>query len=332
MDKLLIICGPTATGKTYWALKLAKKFKGEIISADSRQVYSGMDIGTGKELPEGVIFRRRFFESHGHYIVDGIKIWGYDLISPKKEFSVSEYYKAVAKILAGIRKRKSLPILVGGTGLYIKAIIDGMPTAGIPKNNNLRKHLVSKTISELYDILAQLDSIKAASLNSSDRKNPRRLIRAIEIAQWRVGNTTKSKKTEKKFCGMVDKRNVLVLGLKLPKSELDKKIKTRVIQRIEANVEGEIKKLLKMGVRWDMQSMNSLGYKVWQSYLEGTKTKEQITDQWTSDEKNYAKRQITWFKKDPKIIWYDVTDKKFPKNMEKLTERWYNKMTHAEKD
>ena len=332
MDKLLVICGPTSTGKTHWALYLAKKFNGEIVSADSRQVYAGMDIGTGKELPLGTKIRRRFFESHGHYVVNGINIWGYDLVSPKKGYSVSEYYKAASKIMAGIRKRKNLPILVGGTGLYIKAIIDGIPTAGIPKNDRLRKHLASKSIVELYDILAQLDCLKAASLNSSDRKNPRRLIRAIEIAQWRVGNISRSKKAEKKFCAMFDKNNILMLGLTLPKSELDKKIKVRVNKRVDEKIDEEVKRLLKMGVKWDMQSMNSLGYKIWRGYFEGKKTKEQIIDKWTVDEKNYAKRQFVWFKKESGVIWFDVSEKKFPKNMEKLVERWYNKMTNAKKD
>lgn len=331
MNNVLVICGPTATGKTYWALKLAKKYKGEIISADSRQVYQGMDIGTGKELPPGIKYKRFFFKKHGYYVVEGIKVWGYDLVSPKEEYSVSEYYKVVERILQGIKKRNSLPILVGGTGLYIRSVVDGIPTAGIPKNEKLRKHLETKNTSELYDILAQLDSSKAASLNSSDRKNPRRLIRAIEIAQWRVGNVSKSKKAESKFRGLVEKDKVLFIGLKLPKPELDRNIKTRVDKRIESGVEEEVRKLLKSGVKWNMQSMNSLGYKIWQGYFEGTKTKEKVVEKWITDEKNYAKRQMTWFKKDRRINWFDAGDNKFPDNMEKLIKRWY-KSTDAQKN
>src|SRR3990172_10851512 len=131
---------------------------------------------------------------------------------------------------------------------------------------------------------------------------------------------------------MIDKNNILMLGLTLPKSELDKKIKVRVNKRADEKIDEEVKRLLKMGVKWDMQSMNSLGYKIWRGYFEGKKTKEQIIDKWTVDEKNYAKRQFVWFKKESGVIWFDVSEKKFPKNMEKRIERWYNKMTNAKKD
>src|SRR3989344_1522932 len=151
---MLVICGPTATGKTKLGIFLAQKFNGEIISADSRQVYKFMDIGTGKEWDEGV------------------KIWGYDLVDPKKNFSVFEYLKFVRKALDDIWKRGKLPILVGGTGLYIKAVVEGIDTLNIPKNEDLRKSLEEKNVSELYEKLATLDSSKAASLNISDKNNP----------------------------------------------------------------------------------------------------------------------------------------------------------------
>ena len=195
MNKLLVICGPTAMGKTSLAIRIAKKLTasgpegsgpaGEIVSADSRQVYSGMDIGTGKDLPAGAKIRYPWFRKYGFYEVDGVKIWGYDITDPRHEFSVAQYLKIAHHIIDDIAKRKKFPILVGGTGLYIKGVIDGIPTAAVPPSESLRKNL-EESVDELYEKLSQMDSLKAASLNSSDRRNPRRLIRAIEIAQYQL--------------------------------------------------------------------------------------------------------------------------------------------------
>ena len=141
MNKLLVICGPTSTGKTTLAVDLAKKFNGELISADSRQVYKGMDIGTGKDLPKGAKIKLPWFQKYGYYELNGVKIWGYDLAAPRHEFNVAQYIKFAERLISDISKRGKTPILVGGTGLYIKAVIDGISTASIPKNNLLRKNL-----------------------------------------------------------------------------------------------------------------------------------------------------------------------------------------------
>lgn len=184
--KLLVICGPTATGKTALGIYLAKKFEGELVSADSRQVYKGMDIGTGKDLPGNSKLEIRNSKLGGSYKVAGVPIWGYDLISPKEEFSVARYIKIAGKIIKDIWERDKLPILAGGTGLYIKGVVDGIPTAFIPKNIALRESLGKRGVRELFEILAEMDAVKAASLNISDKKNPRRLVRAIEIASSKL--------------------------------------------------------------------------------------------------------------------------------------------------
>ena len=133
MNKLLVICGPTSTGKTTLAIALAKKFNGELISTDSRQVYKGMDIGTGKDLPEGAKFKLPWFQKYGYYEVGGTKIWGYDLADPRHEFSVAQYIKFAERIISDVLKRGKSPVLVGGTGLYIRGVVDGIATAGVPK-------------------------------------------------------------------------------------------------------------------------------------------------------------------------------------------------------
>ncbi len=320
MNKLLVICGPTSTGKTSLAIKLAKELNGEIISADSRQVYKGMDIGTGKDLPRNSELIINNLKLGGYYKIQGTKIWGYDLIDPKKEFSVAQYLKIAHHVIDDISGREKLPILVGGTGLYIKGVIDGIGTADIPKNNKVRKNLEGKSADELYENLSQLDSLKAGSMNSSDRKNPRRLIRAIEVAQYQL--TKKAISPVHHTIG--NKFDVLYIGLTAPQVFLEERIDKRVKDRVEKGIKKEVEKLLKSGVGWDKQAMMAMGYGLWRDYFEGDVPEEIVIDEWARDEKKYAKRQITWFKKDERIKWFDVTNSEYPNNVEILVKTWYN--------
>lgn len=305
MNKLLVICGPTAVGKSSLAFALAGKFDGEIISADSKQVFKGMDIGTGKEW------------------AGGTKIWGYDLVGPKEEFSVAAYLKFARKVIPDIENRGKLPIIVGGTGLYIKGIVDGIPTVDVPRNEELREMLAKKSAEELFEVLSQIDSIKAASLNSSDKKNPRRLVRAVEVAQYLIDH----KLPVDKSAGSKT-RNVLWIGLTAPKVVLERKIEARVRERARMGIKKEIENLLAEGVSWDDQSMLSLGYRQWRDFFEGGVDEEHVAAEWKKEEIRYARRQITWFKKDRRIRWFDVTELKYPENVEKLVKKWHN-MSHV---
>jgi tRNA dimethylallyltransferase len=328
MQKLLVICGPTSTGKTTLALKLAKEFNGELISADSRQVYKGMDIGTGKDLPKDAKIKYLWFNRYGFYEVDGIKIWGYDLADPRHEFSVAQYIKFTERIIPDIIKRGKLPILVGGTGLYIKAVVDGIPTASIPKNNLLRKNLEGTSVEELFEKLAQMDSFKAGEMNSSDRKNPRRLIRAIEVAMWRINNVEKEKDRKKKKKDF----EVLEIGLIAPDKFISDRIKLRVSRRVEAGIKDEVNKLLKNHVGWEAPSMTSMGYSQWRDYFEGAVDEEHVIDEWERAERAYAKRQMVWFKKDKRMIWFDITIPESAENVERSVEKWYHSVGYAKKD
>ncbi len=301
-NKLLVICGQTGTGKTSLAIFLAKKFNGELISADSRQVYRGLDIGTGKDLKE--IERSK------------IKIWGYDLVDPKKNFSVGNYIRFAQKAILDIQKRGKLPILVGGNGLFIKAVTDGIPTAFVPRNLKLRKNLEEKGTGDLFEILAQLDPIKAGSMNRSDKLNPRRLIRGIEVATWGL-----ERKTPRLF--KKPKYELLEIGLQASLDNLPKKIGKRVDKRIADGVEEEIKKLLSSGISWDSQSMTSLGYRQWRDYFEGKIAKNEVIENWKKEELRYAKRQLAWFKKDARINWFDSQDGNLYKKVEELVKKWY---------
>jgi tRNA dimethylallyltransferase len=301
------------------AISLAKKIDGEIISADSRQVYKGLDIGTGKDLPKGAKIKLPWFKKFGFYEIEGVKIWGYDLADPRHEFNVAQYLKFAERILSDIAKRGKMPILVGGTGLYIKGVVDGIATASIPKNNSLRKNLENKNPEELFDMLAQIDTIKAGQMNASDKKNPRRLLRAIEVATWKIGNVKKEQKIEKKKVGL----DVLIIGLTASEDVINKKIETRVIQRINDGIKKEIKSLLENQVNWNMPSMSSIGYRQWKSYFDGQETESGVIRKWEDEEKRYVKRQMVWFKKDKRIHWFDITDLNYPENVEKSVERWY---------
>ncbi len=318
MKRLLVVCGPTSTGKTTLAINLAKKFGGELVSADSRQVYRGVDIGTGKDLPLGSKIRYPWFSKYGYYEVSGVKVWGYDLVDPKREYSVAQYLKFAKYIIGDIGKRKKLPILVGGTGLYIKGVVDGIPTAVIPKNNNLRKNFETKSVDELFDVLASLDAIRAGSMNSSDKKNPRRLIRAIEVSQYLIDHKDTFNRNTK------DLMDILFIGLNADKNFIDEKIDYRVKKRIDEGIKSEIEKLLKGGVNWDSQSMLSLGYRQWRDYFEGGVPQENVVDEWKRDEKKYVRRQLVWFKKDKRINWFDVSAKNYSKDVEKVVEKWYS--------
>jgi tRNA dimethylallyltransferase len=320
MNKLLVICGPTATGKTNLAISLAKKFNGEIVSADSRQVFKGLDIGTGKDLPQNAKLKYLWIKRFGFYEIKGIKVWGYDLADPRHSFSVSQYLIFAKRIIADIIKRGKLPILIGGTGLYIKGVIDGIPTAEVPKNNRLRKSLDTKNPDELFEMLAQMDSIRAAEMNASDKKNPRRLIRAIEIATWRISHGNKFIDTQDRKLNF----DVLQIGLMADENYLSHKIEQRVSERFREKLKNEIASLLKNHVDWKMQSMSSMGYGEWQDFFEGRKSEKNVIKDWEKEEKKYVKRQIVWFKKDRRIVWFDITDRNYPDNVEKVVKKWHN--------
>lgn len=324
--RLLVVSGPTSTGKTSLSIKLAKKFGGEIVSADSRQVYKGMDIGTGKDIPRDSTFQiTDIKKGTGYYEIDNIKVWGYDLVSPKNEFSVAGYITYAHRVIDEIWSRGRLPIVAGGTGLYIKGLVEGIPTADVPPNIELRKRLESLSAPELYEKLAELDSSKAGSMNVSDKNNPRRLVRAIEVAQYHLGN---NRIVVHRTIGQEYK--ILYIGLTAPKNYIEERISKRVALRVKLGVEDEIIDLLEKGVSWEDQSMMSLGYRQWRDFFEGAVDRSHVIDEWVKEERKYAKRQMTWFNKNPLIKWFDVTDSEYQKKVENLVQKWYSNLNAEE--
>lgn len=326
--KLLVVCGPTATGKTTLAIHLSKVFDGEIVSADSRQIYKGMDIGTGKDLPVNSKLQITNYKLRkiniGYYEIGGVRVWGYDLVEPAEEFSVAQYLKIAEKIIENISRRQKFPILVGGAGLYIKGVVDGILTAHVPRNDRLRRTLNNKSVAELFEMLKKMDSVKANKMNFSDKKNPRRLIRAIEINQFKIKKPTIVMNDNLRLRINRVKRDVLFVGLKAPREVLEKRIEERVDRRVELGFERESESLIKKGVSLDSQSLQSLGYRQWGKYFQGEISRSDAIELWKQEEKKYAKRQMVWFKKDHRIRWFDISQKPFAKDIENLVRGWYS--------
>ncbi|MFC1627124.1 tRNA (adenosine(37)-N6)-dimethylallyltransferase MiaA [Patescibacteria group bacterium] len=285
MNKLLIICGPTAIGKTSLAANLAKKFKGELISADSRQVYQGMDIVTGKDKPKGVV------------------IHGLDLVKPDQEFSVAHFVKFALPLINKLHQAKVLPIVVGGTGLYLKALTQSIDTINTPPNKKLRKQLEKLTTKQLQSELKQLNPQRFNKMNHSDQHNPRRLIRAIEVASTFTNLQGQALKVN---------FNTLWIGLTTSKSKLNQRIEDRVKKRIKQGAFKEKQRLLKQGYDLTLPSMSGIGYK----HLPDVQA-------WTKAEQQYATRQMTWFKKQPHIHWFDIKNNQYFKKVVTIATDWY---------
>ncbi len=282
MSKLLCIVGPTGTGKTTRAIEESRKQPSILISADSRQVYRGMDIVTGKDHPTDV------------------PIYGIDIVNPDEPCSVSLWYDAVIPHIEKAWEQRKLPIVVGGTGLYVKALTNGIPTMGVPINQSLRHKFANFTVAELQNKLNQLDQSKFASMNHSDQNNPRRLSRAIEVAF----HSNKVPNLAKQSSELSEVRSTLV-GLRYSDESIQRnKVYERVLARLKMGAIKETKNLLK---RYDrsLPSMSAIGYKSIISFLENQIDEATMIESWVVGELAYAKRQLTWFRKQP-TIWYDV--------------------------
>ncbi|HRH30825.1 MAG TPA: tRNA (adenosine(37)-N6)-dimethylallyltransferase MiaA [Candidatus Paceibacterota bacterium] len=275
-QKIVVILGPTATGKSDFAVELAKKINGEIISADSRQVYIGLDIGSGK-------ITKKEMKGVPHHLLD--------VTNPKKEFSVADYKKLADKKIEEIISRGKIPIIVGGTGFYIDSVINDSQLPEVKPNKNLRKELEKLSTGELFKILKKLDPRRAKEI---DAKNPVRLIRAIEIAKT-LGKVPKLK-TNPKY-------NTITIGLDFPDYELKERIEKRLISRFKNGMLDEAKKLHSQGLSFKRMEQLGLEYRYMAKFLQGKITEKEMVEKLNLEIWKYAKRQRTWFKRDKNIIW-----------------------------
>jgi len=278
LPKLIVILGPTASGKTGLAIKLAKKFNGEIVSADSRQVYKGMNIGTAKPT-------KKEMQGIPHYLLD--------VASPKRKFTVAQYRKLALEVINKIFKKDKLPILCGGTGFYIRAVVDGVTIPGVKPDWALRSDLNKLSTEELFKTLKKLDPQRAKTI---ERKNPRRLIRAIEIVM----------KTKRPVPPLEKKSlpyPVLMIGIKRKKEELKNLIKKRFFKWLRQGLIKEVVNLKKSGLSWERIEDFGIHYRVIAQYLQNKIGDKEMIENSIREIQNYAKRQMTWFKRDKRIHW-----------------------------
>lgn len=285
---LIVILGATASGKTALAVRLAYELGGEIISADSRQVYRGMDMGTGKDLNQYVINGKQI----NYHLID--------VVEPQEEFSLFDFQKQFYEIFTDLRQKNILPIMVGGTGLYLEAVLAAYDMPFAPRNESLRKKLSAKTKQELQEMLL---SLKPNVHNKTDLEDQNRLIRAIEIELARNTAANESYKPD------ID---AVVFGIRWERQILRQRITNRLKERLNQGMVEEVKALNKKGIFWTRLESFGLEYRFISMYLQNKINNEEMTEKLNTGIHQFAKRQETWFrrmeKKNIAINWINGDD------------------------
>ncbi len=286
--KVIIIVGPTASGKTHISLRLARQVKGEIVSADSRQIYKYMNIGTAKPSPEEL-------QTVPHHCID--------IKEPDEFFNAGRYGKLSRFIVSDILKRNKLPIVVGGSGLYIRALVDGI-FEGEYRNTSIReklkKELTQKGAHELYARLCQIDPLSAEKIHPHDTK---RLIRALEVYEL---SGVPISKIQERFTKKGD-FTPLFFGLYWPRKILYQRLEERVDAMMEVGFMAEVENLLSRGYSPELNSLDSLGYREIISFLKGKLAYSKMVEEIKKNTRRFAKRQLTWFRKESRIQWIDLS-------------------------
>ncbi len=288
-EKLVVIVGPTAVGKTNLSLELASEFEGEIISGDSMQVYRGMDIGTAKASPSELA-------TVPHHLID--------IKDPDEEYSVAIFQESAARLITDMNQRGRLPFIVGGTGLYIESVTHRFQFSSTSQDPELRERLQRMADTEgaeaLHARLADVDPITAERLHPNDVK---RVIRAIEIYE-----SSGYKMSDFQLRAQHSPYEVVIIGLTMDRAKLYERINHRVELMIEAGLIEEVRGLLDRGYDPSLVSMQGLGYKELIPYLYGEITLEKAINDIQKRTRNFAKRQLSWFRRMPEIQWFDMTD------------------------
>lgn len=278
LPKLIAIVGPTASGKTGLGIEIAKKVGGEVISVDSRQVYREMNIGTAKVTP---------------VLVDNISHWGTDLVDPDENYSAAEFKEYAEQKIEEILKRKHVPILVGGTGFWMSALIDNFDFTQTASDPKLRAELEARSLGDLFAEYKRLDPDGADVI---DRENKRRIVRALEVTKV-TGKPFFQQQTKS-----ASKYDTLQIGLLVDRAELNKRIEERVDEMIASGLVNEVR-ALKEKYSCDIDAMTGIGYRQICTFLNGKISLAGAIEEIKKDTRQYAKRQMTWFKRDRRIHW-----------------------------
>ena len=287
MKSLAAIVGPTGIGKSRLAIRLARKFGGEIVGADSRQVYRHMDIGTAKPDREDRAHIR-------HHLVD--------IVDPNQDFSLAQYQALAFDAIREIHRRDKLPVLVGGSGLYVRAVLEGWHLPEAKPDSELRRYLEVKAVDVGYKgLYEELNRVDPAAAQKIDPRNVRRVIRALEVRH----------QTETAFSQLQNKKalpyNALIIGLTTERKELYRRIDKRVDDMIEQGLVAEVEKLVNMGYDFSLPAMSSIGYKQIALFLKGETRLEDAVQQIKYETHRFVRHQYAWFRlNDAQIHWFDV--------------------------
>ncbi|HWQ99281.1 MAG TPA: tRNA (adenosine(37)-N6)-dimethylallyltransferase MiaA [Candidatus Methylomirabilis sp.] len=294
LPRVVFVVGPTSSGKTDLGLRLAKEFGGEIVNADARQIYRDLSIGTGK--PSG---KRSRWKGHTAYMVDGVPHYLMDFLPPDKTYTVAQWREAALRAVKGMVKRGALPIVVGGTGLYVSALIDNYRFPAVAPQPALRKAYEEKSLDELVRLLLVVDPGASGVV---DLKNKRRVIRALEVVTY-TGRRFSEQRTQGE--PLVEAFQV---GIHLPKEELFRRIDRSIESMVDEGLIDEARSIFRRGFKPNLPSMTSIGYQEIARYLRGEASLEEALALVKKHTHQYTKRQWTWFKRDPRIRWASSED------------------------
>lgn len=290
MNKIIALAGPTAVGKTKFAIKLADEFDGEIVSCDSMQLYKYMDIGSAKPTPEEM-------EQARHHLVD--------MIDPREEFSVAEYQRLAKQAIPDIFSRGKLPVISGGTGLYLNSLLYDMDFSAAPQDQAYRQELAEIAEKQgddvLHSMLAEQDPQAAAAIHPNNRKKVIRALERLREGEGRVRPFSGIKNETKDY-------DVLLIGLTRERAELYDRINRRVDILVEQGLFDEVEKLRDMGLTAENISMKGIGYKEILDFFSGKYTRDEAIDTIKKNTRHYAKKQLTWFRRYDKMNWYNISE------------------------
>lgn len=290
MNKIIALAGPTAVGKTKFAIKLADEFDGEIVSCDSMQLYKYMDIGSAKPTPEEM-------EQARHHLVD--------MIDPREEFSVAEYQRLAKQAISDIFSRGKLPVISGGTGLYLNSLLYDMDFSAAPQDQAYRQELAEIAEKQgddvLHSMLAEQDPQAAAAIHPNNRKKVIRALERLREGEGRVRPFSGIKNETKDY-------DVLLIGLTRERAELYDRINRRVDILVKQGLFDEVEKLRDMGLTAENISMKGIGYKEILDFFSGKYTRDEAIDTIKKNTRHYAKKQLTWFRRYDKMNWYNISE------------------------